>query len=491
MTPSPGPSIWKKLALIPLGVGLSLVLLEVLLRLGGFFLVSLQESTNTDLVSDQPQCRVLCLGESTTAGQYPKFLEEALNQDPMEREFTVIDKGVPGTNSVRILAELEENLRQYKPDILVVMMGINDLHYGWSEMPYDANPETTRIGTSFLEHLRVYRLLRLLWSSFGDPDQEEDLDLETLDDYDDNMRWGTFFESRGEHDTAIRLYQRAVRLAPGSTEGYLKLGHCYLVRQLYPQAEEYLLEALERAPADDRIWVELGWCYRRQKRYAEAEKHLLKAIGINRSNGAAHLQLGVCYRKQRRYAEAAEQLEKAVELRPDDPKAYGELQRCYHDSGRVDDEQRLIREIAKLDLESDLLYGILAMNYRKHGQDATAQEFLIRASMHRLQNYNPVTRNCYREVARRATEAGIRLVAVEYPMRDVGPLKKMLDHDERFIFVDNEKVFMDALSGGKYEDYFVDNFGGLFGHCTVSGNRLLANNIAENILRNLEFATEE
>jgi len=45
------------------------------------------------------------------------------------------------------------------------------------------------------------------------------------------------------------------------------------------------------------------------------------------------------------------------------------------------------------------------------------------------------------------------------------------------IFVDNEKIFKDALSYRNYEDYFDDYIGGEFGHCTGKGNKLLAGNI--------------
>ena len=59
----------------------------------------------------------------------------------------------------------------------------------------------------------------------------------------------------------------------------------------------------------------------------------------------------------------------------------------------------------------------------------------------------------------------------------------MFESKEGLIFVDNEKVFKDALKTAKYEEYFKDNFAGDFGHCTDKGNRLLAGNIANIILK--------
>ena len=48
--------------------------------------------------------------------------------------------------------------------------------------------------------------------------------------------------------------------------------------------------------------------------------------------------------------------------------------------------------------------------------------------------------------------------------------------------VHNEKIFKEAVQEGSYSEYFFDNFGGVFGHCTPKGNRLLAQNIANVIL---------
>jgi hypothetical protein len=51
------------------------------------------------------------------------------------------------------------------------------------------------------------------------------------------------------------------------------------------------------------------------------------------------------------------------------------------------------------------------------------------------------------------------------------------------LFVDNEAVFKNAICNAGYNTYFIDMFGGDFGHCTSLGNRLLAENIAGVILK--------
>ena len=77
----------------------------------------------------------------------------------------------------------------------------------------------------------------------------------------------------------------------------------------------------------------------------------------------------------------------------------------------------------------------------------------------------------------------IKLVCVQYPVRSVIPLKRIFDDQEEIIFVDNEGVFKAAVESGTYHDYFLDKFAGDFGNLTPKGNRVLAENISQVILK--------
>ena len=78
---------------------------------------------------------------------------------------------------------------------------------------------------------------------------------------------------------------------------------------------------------------------------------------------------------------------------------------------------------------------------------------------------------------------GIKLVCVQYPARKVETIERMFADPEGIVLVDNEGIFKEALKNGRYQDYFVDRFAGDFGHCTRKGNALLANNIAQAIIK--------
>ncbi|HTY44819.1 MAG TPA: hypothetical protein VMD52_02360, partial [Patescibacteria group bacterium] len=98
----------------------------------------------------------------------------------------------------------------------------------------------------------------------------------------------------------------------------------------------------------------------------------------------------------------------------------------------------------------------------------------------------PLTVTNYRALKEALDKQGIRLVCVQYPMRDIGPLRRAFqDNQEGIVFVDNEKPFKDAVKKDGYNTYFKDMFGGDFGHCTDKGNKLLAENIANAIVKEI------
>jgi hypothetical protein len=76
---------------------------------------------------------------------------------------------------------------------------------------------------------------------------------------------------------------------------------------------------------------------------------------------------------------------------------------------------------------------------------------------------------------------------MQYPLRDSNSLKGLLSGTDDVLFVENMDNFREALTGENYEDYFVDKFAGNFGHATLKGNKLIAKNLADNIIKELEL----
>jgi tetratricopeptide (TPR) repeat protein len=594
------------------GLILSLVLLEVGLRLGGFIFSSIQGYENLRSIKQKGAYRILCLGESTTEGQYPHLLEQVLNQHHIGMRFSVIDKGKGATDSYFILSRVESYLAEYHPDMVVAMMGINDSGVRY----YEDIPESD---TWLFKHCRVYRFGRTLYmhllnklrnkdiygSNRTDPgrvakpedartlvnktalsnempsDKVKRSDLRGsgenpgpqspslnhsgfseaekslkkaigLDPNNDNTYvglgrlyqdqghspqagdlfrkaielnpknddayagLGRFYLEHGNSSQAGDLFRKAIELNPKNDDACVGLGRLYLEQGKFPQAEDAFKKAIGMNPIDGHAYFELGSLYRKQVKQSEAEDAFKKAIELDPENDIAYMELGQLYRSQERYPQAEDLYKRAIELDPENFNAYHGLGFIYLDQGKLSQAEDCFKNAAGLNPRDDLylqlgwlcldqnkftqaegwfkkaieihpqhyyLYSAISIFYEKIRRPELAAEYAQKAKELRFWNLNSVTVSNYHKLKEILDRKGIKLVCVQYPVRNLGPLKKIFENDKDVIFVDNEQVFKEALRKGSYKEYFRDMFAGDFGHCTQKGNGLLAENIADVILR--------
>jgi tetratricopeptide (TPR) repeat protein len=362
----------------------------------------------------------MCLGESITVGvgenSYPSQLEKVLNQRNIGIKFSVINKAVVLSDSSYIVAHLEENLNRYKPDMVTIMTGINDIDIKYYEGIPAAN-------TLLFNKLRIYRFSKIIW-------------IHILN------------KIRNTASDKLRETERNSKLRFHLLDIELKTFYPRLIRNSTLN-EDLLKKAIELNPRNDIAYCALGWLYRDQGKYPQAESFFKKALEANPINFYAYFGLGSIYRSQGKYPQAEETFKKAIELNP----------------------------------LNDRWHGALAALYQEIGEYASAQESLKKAEGIRAKYYNSMTWHNYQEVKRILDKRGIKLVCLQYPVRSIEPLKKIFEDEKGVIFVDNERIFKDALKKTSYKEYFTDMFGGDFGHCTRKGNRLLAENIANVILK--------
>jgi tetratricopeptide (TPR) repeat protein len=268
-------SIQKKLILIICGLLISVIFLEIGLRVGGPIFSFLQEYRNKASIYKKGTYRIMCLGESTTAGgkgSYPGQLEEVLNERNTGIKFNVINKGMGGVNSSTIISQLEDNLNKYKPDMVIAMMGDNDRYIKY----YEDIPE---VNTFFFNKFRTYRLVRILWMHLTNK-------MKKAGSY--KIRFTKLHSNslRGyrSEQTNIAQSEEVLSLNSKKDEAYADLGQFYIDRGMYAQAEEVLNKAIKVNPKNDRIYRELGFSYRLQGKHAEAEEAFEKALELNPKN---------------------------------------------------------------------------------------------------------------------------------------------------------------------------------------------------------------
>jgi tetratricopeptide (TPR) repeat protein len=651
-------SIGKKITLMVLGLFFSLIILEIGLRVGGFLSSTLQEYRNKLSIKQRGSYRIMCLGESTTARQYPPFLEETLNKRNIGIKFSVIDKGVGGTNTTTILSQLEENLDKYHTDMVVTMMGFNDRY----TLYYKDIPERD---SKLFRYCRVYRFMRLVYMHILNKLEKKDIfRLEGIDsakktklelrrlfqpqgkfseaeesfrkavelnpkDYKAYISLGVIYKSQGKFSLAEELFRETIQLDPGNSEGYSELGWLYLIQGRISESEGLFMKSLGYNPANEEAIVGLGRVYQMQGKFSEAEKSFRKAIELhplndfaylglgevceslnklpesealfkkvrelnpatydeyvglgirmagfyltqdirlidkaialfkrnielnpkaewlyieigdiyrwqgklglaekffekalelNPKNGRTYIILGDLYRGQtkfflkaeeyfkraialnpkndwaylglgelyqfnlKNYPEAEVLFNKSLEFNPRNDKAYTRLGELYLIQGRISESEAAFKKALELNPRYDWTYRALESLYRGMNKIELAEEYNKKSAKLNLReyNYSPIAVYNYRKIKEILDKRGIKLVCAQYAMRSVESLKKVFEGEKGGIFVDNERIFKEAVRQGGYREYFKDMFGGNFGHCTDKGNRLLAENIANVILK--------
>ncbi len=438
----------QKLFLISLGVFLFIFFLEIFLRLGGFLFLFLQERKNVLSLKGKGGYRILCLGESTTAlggnDSYPSQLEKVLNGRNTGIKFSVINKGVASIDTTTILTNLTNDLNKYNPDIVVTMMGVND--YGAHLPSYKTNSISEN---AFSKFFKTYKLTKYILL----------------------------------HIVAKAKEIRSYKLNTRKDILYFSLGRIYNGRGKISQAEKAFKKAIEVNPKNDNAYIDLGWIYVPDGKLSQAEESFKKAIEVNPENDNAYIGLGWVYVPEGRFFQAAEMFKKAIRINPHNYDAYLALGGLCKKIGDLSQAEELYKKAIEIDPKNDKAYGSLLVLYKEKGNDEFARIYHKKAKELRLGYFNRVTANNYIKFKEILDKRGIKLVCVQYPMRSIEPLKKVFNYTEGMIFVDNEKLFKDVLNKDSYKEYFSDMFAGDFGHCTRKGNRLLAGNIADTVLK--------
>lgn len=155
----------RRLLLLPALVLVYVLVAEAGLQIAAFFV---RRTTRAEMPVAwvTGNVRVLCLGDSHTYGlwvdrseAYPQQLESLWNQRTDSPKLEVLNVGVPGTNSSRLVRELPQMLEALDPDTLIIMVGGNDF---WTlPVPLDDTVEAQPRESFLKRHSLLYRLYYL------------------------------------------------------------------------------------------------------------------------------------------------------------------------------------------------------------------------------------------------------------------------------------------------------------------------------------------
>ena len=405
-------ALGRKLLLLVASLFVSALIVELLLQAASMLYrrARLERAATTMHASVEGEYRVLCLGESMTRGfgqtPYPEILETRLNEGNFGPSFTVHNAGFTAAHSSRLVRALPKLLENTKPDMVIVMMGINDQFYFSDTAGLDIPVDVQLV----LLKSRLYKLLRLMWFNLG---------IEIWDRR-------SARESESPPDAGFAEFKQAFWSAQKK----------WRERQLEDPGRvfaEFIREARSSAdPAASKVGATIAISPRYLRLYYNV---------------------------------------------------YLNLAEFYLESGAPEKAIELYREAITTHPDAEFFYRGLSGVYDRVGKHELSEEYRARSQELAGTNVLAVTRDSYRRLHAILRQSGVEFAAMQYPLRKLGKLRFLLGDAEDPTYVDNERVFRQALETSSYDELFIDRFAGDFGHCSERGNWLIVENLIATVFR--------
>lgn len=234
---------------------ISFVSLEISLQAAGLILRTYRERYQ-HLNDTAGRYRILALGESTTAdllngeSPWPKELQHRLDSDQRTQGITVINEGIPGTDTGATFTRLEALLDRYNPNLVVTMMGVNDVH---ALGAYAAPPTATQSAIRALKSLRTVRLalnIRRFLIGYGQAETETQPKwTEETGAAKKLLFAGEIAYHQGRLDEAVSLLRESASQNPEGFAPLLRLGTIYTEQSQWEKAEAPLKRSFELRPS--------------------------------------------------------------------------------------------------------------------------------------------------------------------------------------------------------------------------------------------------
>jgi len=387
--------------------------------------------------------------------------------------------------------------------MVIAMMGIND-----SKENLCFAPSSRYSVIRFLQSLRVFKLLKILFLNlkvfindsgffkFNAMVQEGLADKQLIvakynpEAYLENSSFESDINhiEKGELNLNKLASKMVIDKNINYSQAYSVLGWLYSKSALHKEAEEAFLKAIKISPSLDSAYTGLGSLYLTQSKFAQAEEMLKSAIKINSGSATPYKVLGDIYLVKGDYKKAETVFIKALKLNPnnlDTSDIFLSLGWIYMIQNKMDKAETIFKNFEEIPKYEAAAYGALGVSYLMKGDYKLSRLYFNKQKSASLCAYNPITVNNYHKLNMKLKKKKIKLVCVQYPTLSIVSLKKIFDFNDNVIFVNNERSFKEAIARDGFKDYFTDMFAGSFGHCTLKGNRLLAQNIANVILKDV------
>ncbi len=398
-------------------VFVSVVLLEVCLQIASLF-VAYAYDRNELTPGDEGGKSILCIGDSFTYGvgasspdnSYPSVMNKELT-DRLPLRPNLINAGWPGQNSRDLLAKLENQLEQHEPDLVFILIGINDKWSMPNELllePTSVAPDTAEPASQWKLRWRTGRLLLWFYGNIRPAKNDCEDNVENnagsesgMADATANrqspqaeiatpktpMDRGTSLLAKGDLQGAIREFQLALQTQPGKSakihQGLVQAYSMSGSRELALKSLNWLEDEYAREPGretTEALVISLA-VVREMDRAVEIAR---KGVAQFPESSTMWWFLGEEYYRRAQLTDAEAAYDRAIESADkDDPDWNAILLRCCARTCAERDPEKAFKQIvAALLIDQDFPKSMVALDTcRKYISSDAAKRWLEELSL--------------------------------------------------------------------------------------------------------------
>ena len=429
--------IIKKILLIFIGIILSLLVLEIGLQTVSYVNKAIKDNKINKQLKNKDTIKILCLGESTTDGQWPPVLQKILNKKSKNKKFNVIDEGHGSCDTDYLMQEIiNKKIEIYKPDIIISMMGIND------------DDNLIKKLTNF--NFKTIKLIYLIIKHIKNINVTEAFALEI----NNNNEEFKYYYNKAINEYYTKNYDEALTTLDYLNEHFpeRKADFCIYEFLIYKNGvkstdklKKAILELSEINPYL-AVYDIVEFCCKTN------DTELLKTCYLNNDNDEAfrkNIDQFITFRTKIEDIGLQELVDK------------------------IDEQTNILLQTNEFDINTQKInmacvYGFYFIQEYMNRNYYKADIYFNMQTKFLCAHISKKTFNNYKNLIQICKEHNIKLMAMQYPVRSVKSLKYMLGNFNNITFISNEENFKKELKNHKTKEIFMDMFGGNF---PGAGNR--------------------
>lgn len=166
---------------------------------------------------------------------------------------------------------------------------------------------------------------------------------------------GIVYVKKGWYDSAISMYQEAIKANPNSVLPHLHLGHAYYLKGYWDEAIKEYNQAIDLDSTMAVAYSDLGYIYDLMNKDEEAFQLYKKALDVDSTFTRAYVNLAFLFEKKGLYEQAVNEYQKALAFEPEVASIHNNLGNAYAKLGLKD--KALLEFKKALELDSNYVHA--------------------------------------------------------------------------------------------------------------------------------------